>query len=286
MAIQQQLIESHQKPTEELDIICNVKPITQEDANTLDSKSSENRDNGARILIESAAVAEKRKPAEAFNLDSSEYRHGNLETSYESKSTMESEKEMEDSQPSKYIEEDTTAQEDTQNLESEHDTGDTLNAVQNRDDLKSVPDSIADQNVAEDNISGVKQRYGGSIAMALNPRLLIGQISVSSVSSPRSVLPQNILEDQIPVSDVEQRIQTDVPQSVMEDIARDCLADDQPQENKTFNLPQNAQQLVENSIDHSSSNSSLGTLEVSMRVSITHVYLLIHLTNLSIIYNV
>ncbi|XWS28724.1 hypothetical protein CRYUN_Cryun25bG0095800 [Craigia yunnanensis] len=263
----EQLIETHQKPKEELNIICNVKPITQEDANTLDSKSSENRDNGARIFIEPAAVAEMRKPAEAINLDSSEYRHGNLEASYESKSTMESEKEMEDSQPSKYIEEDTTAQEDTQNLESEHDIRDTPNAVQSRDDLKSVPDSIADQNVAENNISGVKQRYGGSIAMALNPRLLIGQISVSSVSSPRSVLPQNILEEQIPISDVEQRVQTDVPQSVMEDIARDSLADDQPQENFTFNMPQNAQQLVENSIDHPSSNSCLGTLEGSSNMT-------------------
>ena len=272
MAIQQHLIEPHQKPTEESNIICNVKPITQGDANTLDSKSAENKDNGAQILIEPAAVGEKRKPAEA--------RHGNLETSYESKTTMESEKEMEESQPSKYVEE------DTQNLESEHDIGDAPNAVQSRDDLKSIPDSIVDQNVAEDNVSGVKQRFGCSIAMALNPRLLIGQISVSSVSSPRSVLPQNILEDQIPISDVEQRIQTDVPQSVMEDIERDSSADDQPQENLTFNMPQNAQQLVENSIDHSSSNSSLGTLEVSMRVSITHVHLLIHLTNLEIIYKV
>lgn len=291
MAIQQQLIEPHQKPTEEVNIICNVKQITQGDANTLDSKSSEIRDNGAQILIEPAAVGETIKPAEVINLNSSEYMQGNSETSYESKTTMESGKEIEVSQPSKYVEEDTPSQEESQNLESEHDTGDSPNTVQSMDYLNSGPDpdpdSIVNQNVAEDNVSEVKQTFGGSITMAVNPRLLIERVSVSSVSSPRSVLPQNILEDQIPISEEEPRIQPDAPQPVIEDIIGDSLADDQPQQNLSFNMPQNAQQLVENPIDHSSSNSSLGTLEVSMRVSIIiHFYCLIHLTYIEIIYNV
>ncbi|XVE79454.1 hypothetical protein DITRI_Ditri14bG0060100 [Diplodiscus trichospermus] len=263
----EQLIERHQKPTEELNIICNVKPITQGDSDTLDSKPSENRENEAQILTEGAAVGEITKPAEAINSHSSEYRHGNLETPYESKTTMESEKVMGENQPSKYIKEDTPTQEDTQNLESEHDTGGAANAVQSRDDLKYAPDSIVHQNVAGDNVSGEKQRFAGSIAMAINPRLLIEQISVSSFSSPRSVLPQNILEDQIPISDVEHRIQTDVPQSVIVDITRHSLADDHPQENLTFSMLQNAQQLFENSIDHSSSNSSYETLEGSSNMT-------------------
>ncbi|XVF68931.1 hypothetical protein PTKIN_Ptkin11bG0040800 [Pterospermum kingtungense] len=242
----EQLIEPHQKPTEELNIIDNVEQVTQGDADTLDLESSEKGDNGAQIL------------------NSSEYRDGDL-ASYESKTTMESEKEIEEGQPSKYIEEDTHAEGETQNLESKHDTGDQPNAVQSGDNLNPVPDSIVDQNVEEDNVSGAKQTFGGSIAMAVNPRLLIERVSVSS---PRSVLPQNILEDQIPLSEVEPRIQPDVPpQSVMEDIVRDSLADDQPQENLTFNMTQNAQQLVENPIDHSSSNSSLETLEGSSNMT-------------------
>ncbi|WRX34938.1 hypothetical protein QQP08_027858 [Theobroma cacao] len=243
-------------PTEDFNIIRRMKPVTHGDVYTLDLKPSENRDNEAQILIKPAAVGEVRQPAKEINLDSSEFRQGNLETSYESKNTMETGKEKEESQPSKYIEE------DTRNL-TEHNTGDAPNIVQNRDDLNSVPDGIDDQNVTEDNVSGVKQGFGGSIAMALNPRLVMEQFSVSSVSSPRSVLPQNILADQIPISIVEQRIQTDVPQSAMEDIVRDSSADDQPHENLTFNMPQNAQQVVENSIDHSSSNCSLETLEGS-----------------------
>ncbi|XP_022732451.1 uncharacterized protein LOC111286642 [Durio zibethinus] len=277
--------EKPEKPTEELNIIGNVKLTTQGDADTLDSKSSENGENGVQILIEPPALGEMRKPAEAINLDSSEHRHGNLETSYESKRIMESEEETQESQPSKYIEEDThnltehdtgdapnavqsreqpskNIEEDTQNL-TEHNTEDAPNAVQSRDDLKSFPYNMVDQNVAEDNVSGVKQRFGGPIAMTLNRRLVIEQISIDSYSSPRSVLPQNILEDQIPISDVEQRTQTDMPHSVVEDIASDNLAEDQPHENLDFNMPLIAQQLVENSADHSSINCSIGTLEGS-----------------------
>ncbi|KAK8513285.1 hypothetical protein V6N12_052482 [Hibiscus sabdariffa] len=121
----EQLIDPQQKPTEELNIICNEKVMTQGDVITLELKSSETRDDGVQGFIEPAALGEMRKPYEAINLDSCKYKHGNLETSYESKRTMDSEKKMEESQPLKYIEE------DTHNL-TKHDTVDAPNAVQSR----------------------------------------------------------------------------------------------------------------------------------------------------------
>ncbi|KAK8679819.1 hypothetical protein V6N13_145253 [Hibiscus sabdariffa] len=153
-----ELIDPQQKHTEELNIICNEKVMTQGDVIALELKSSETRDDGAQGFIEPAALGEMRKPYEAINLDSGKYKHGNLETSYER--TMDSEKKMEESQPSKYIEEDTlnltkhdtvdapnavqsrgqpskNIGEDTRNLTEYHNEG-ALNAIQSIDDLKNV----------------------------------------------------------------------------------------------------------------------------------------------------
>ncbi|MBA0836130.1 hypothetical protein Goarm_008367 [Gossypium armourianum] len=240
----EQFIDPQQKPTEE-NIISNVKPITQGDANTLEPKSSETKANGAQALNEPAALGEMGKPDDAINLDSSGYKHGNKETSYEYKRTAESEKKMEESQPSKYIEEGTCKstkhgtgdapssvqskyqpskhfEEDAQNL-IEYNTGNAPNAVQSIDELESIPASGVNQNILEDNVSGVEQRLGGSIAVAPNRRLELEQTYLGSGASPRSVLPQNILADQIPVSDIEQRRQTDWPGSVTEDIESSCV---------------------------------------------------------------
>ncbi|KAK8352462.1 hypothetical protein V6Z12_A05G095900 [Gossypium hirsutum] len=249
----EQFIDPQQKPTEE-NIICNAKPITQGDANTLESKSSETKANGAQALNEPAALGEMGKPDDAINLDSSGYKHGNKETSYEYKRTAESEKKMEESRPSKYIEE------DAQNL-TEYNTRNAPNAVQSIDELESIPASGVNQNILEDNVSGMEQRLGGSIAVAPNRRLELEQTYLSSGASPRSVLPQNILADQIPVSDIEQRRQTDWPGSVTEDIVRENSADNQPHENSTFNMPQSTQRLAENSIQDSSSNCGPATSE-------------------------
>ncbi|PPR82347.1 hypothetical protein GOBAR_AA38359 [Gossypium barbadense] len=255
----EQFIDPQQKPTEE-NIICNVKPITQGDANSLEPKSSETKANGAQALNEPAALGEMGKPDDAINLDSSGYKHGNKETSYEYKRTVESKKKMEESQPSKYIEE------DAQNL-MEYNTGNAPNAVQSIDELESIPASGVNQNILEDNVSGVEQRLGGSIAVAPNRRLELEQTYLSSGASPRSVLPQNILADQIPVSDIEQRRQTDWPGSVTEHIVRENSADNQPHENSTFNMPRSTQRLAENSIQDSSSNSSPATSEESSCVT-------------------
>ncbi|KAK8550847.1 hypothetical protein V6N13_119351 [Hibiscus sabdariffa] len=141
---------------------------------------------------------------------------------------------------------------DTPNL-TEYYNGDTPNAVQ----------GIVNQNIEEDNGSGVEQRLESSIAMPPTQRLAIEQTYLSSHESPRSVLPQNILVERIPVSNVEQQRQTDRPQFVMEDVERYNSASSQPQESSTFNMPQISQHLVENSIDHSSSNRNPGTLEGS-----------------------
>ncbi|OMO90517.1 hypothetical protein COLO4_19108 [Corchorus olitorius] len=220
----EQLIEPQNKFTEDLNIDSNMKPVTHGDANASDSKSSQN--------------------IEDMNSDSIEHRHGNSETSNESKSTMEAEKKMEESQPLKCIEK------DTQNLTDHNNIGKAPIAVQSRNDPESVPDDVDGQDVTDDdNLSGVKQRIGDSIAMALNRRLMLEHLTISSCSSPRSVLPQNNLADQMPISNVEQRIQTDVPRSNSEDIGGDDSADEQPQENLTVNMPQNAQQLMENSIE-------------------------------------
>ncbi|TYI26167.1 hypothetical protein ES332_A05G096900v1 [Gossypium tomentosum] len=278
----EQFIDPQQKPTEE-NIICNAKPITQGDANTLESKSSETKANGAQALNEPAALGEMGKPDDAINLDSSGYKHGNKETSYEYKRTAESEKKMEESRPSKYIEEGTCKatkhgtgdapssvqskdqpskhfEEDAQNL-TEYNTRNAPNAVQSIDELESIPASGVNQNILEDNVSGMEQRLGGSIAVAPNRRLELEQTYLSSGASPRSVLPQNILADQIPVSDIEQRRQTDWPGSVTEDIVRENSADNQPHENSTFNMPQSTQRLAENSIQDSSSNCGPATSE-------------------------
>ncbi|KAL4336318.1 hypothetical protein GQ457_07G035100 [Hibiscus cannabinus] len=141
---------------------------------------------------------------------------------------------------------------DTPNL-TEYYNGDAPNAVQ----------GIVNQNIEEDNVSGVEQRLESSIAMPPTQRLAIEQTYLSSHESPRSVLPQNILVERIPVSNVEQQRQTDRPQFVMEDVERYNSASSQPQESSTFNMPQISQHLVENSIDHSSSNRNPGTLEGS-----------------------
>ncbi|MBA0622724.1 hypothetical protein Godav_008240 [Gossypium davidsonii] len=234
-------------------------------------------------------LGEMGKPDDAINLDSSGYKHGNKETSYECKRTVESEKKMEESQPSKYIEEGTCKstkhgtgdapssvqskyqpskhfEEDAQNL-IEYNTGNAPNAVQSIDELESIPASGVNQNILEDNVSGVEQRLGGSIAVAPNRRLELEQTYLSSGASPRSVLPQNILADQIPVTDIEQRRQTDWPGSVTEDIVRENSADNQPHENSTFNMPRSTQRLAENSIQDSSSNSGPATSEESSCVT-------------------
>ncbi|XP_038994506.1 dentin sialophosphoprotein-like [Hibiscus syriacus] len=267
--------QPEQKPTEELNIVCNVKPITQGDANTLELKSSETRDDGAQAFIEPAALGEMRKPDEAINSDSCKYKHGNMETSHESTRTIDSQKKMEESQPLKYIEE------DTHNL-SKNDTADAPNAVQSRDqpsknigqdtqnlteynngDAHNVVQSIVNQNIAEDNISGVEERLESSIAMDLTQRLAIEQTHLSSCALPRSVLPQNILVQRIPISNAEQQRQNGRPQSEMEDIERYNSASNQPQESSTFNMPPISRHLVENSMDHSSSNCNPGTSEGS-----------------------
>ncbi|XP_039042245.1 uncharacterized protein LOC120181104 [Hibiscus syriacus] len=267
--------QPEQKPTEELNIVCHVKPITQGNANTLGLKSSETRDDRAQAFIKPAALGEMRKPDEAINLDSCKYKHGNIETSHESTRTIDSQKKMEESQPSKYIEEDThnltkndtadapnavqstdqpskNIRQDTQNL-TEHNNGDPPNSVQ----------SIVNQNIAEDNVSEVEQRLESSIAMDLTQRLAIEQTHLSSCASPRSVLPQNILVQRIPISNAEQQRQNGRPQSVMEDIERYNSASNQPQESSTFKMLPISQHLVENSIDDPSSNCNPGTSEGS-----------------------
>ncbi|GMI81734.1 hypothetical protein HRI_001842700 [Hibiscus trionum] len=196
----EQLIDPQQKPTEELNIICNAKVMTRGDVITLESKSSETRDDGAQGFIEPAALGEMRKPDEAINLDSCKYKHGDMETSYDSKRTMDSEKKMEESQASKYIEE------DTHNL-TKHDTVDSPNAVQSR--------GQPSKNIGEDTRNLTEYHNGGA------------------------------------------------PNAVMEDIERYNSARNQPHENSTFNMLQISQQLVENSVDHSSSNCNSGTSEGS-----------------------
>ncbi|XP_039052559.1 dentin sialophosphoprotein-like [Hibiscus syriacus] len=267
--------QPEQKPIEELNIVCNVKPITQGNANTLELKSSETRDDGAQAFIEPAALGEMRKPDEAINLDSCKYKHCNIETSHESTRTIDSQKKMEESQQSKYVEE------DTHNL-TNNDTADTPNAVQSRDqpsknigqdtlnlteynngDAPNSVQSIVNQDIVEDNVSGVEQRLESSIAMDLTHRLAIEQTHLSSYVSPKSVLPQNIPVQRIPISNVEQQRQNGRPQSVMEDIERYNSASNQPQESSTFNMLPISQHLVENSLDDSSSNCNPGTSEGS-----------------------
>ncbi|XP_039031167.1 uncharacterized protein LOC120165794 [Hibiscus syriacus] len=160
------------------------KPITQRDSSIFYSKPSENRANGAEISVE--ASREMKKPTETIGPGSTEHSHVNLETFYESKTPLESKKKIKGSHPSKYIEK------DTRNFEPKHDTGGATNAVQSRDSL------------IENNVSGSNQRFDGSSSMALNRRLVIEQIPENSFSSPRSVLPENVLEDEMSQSDMKQ----------------------------------------------------------------------------------
>ncbi|MBA0825192.1 hypothetical protein Goarm_021796 [Gossypium armourianum] len=189
--------------------------------------------------------------------DSSNCRHGSLQTSYESKSTMESGKEVKESHPSNFVEE------DTQTL-TEQKARDARKAVRSRDKLKSAPDIIVDQNVSENNI--LEQRLRESIARALNRRLMLDQFSVSSSSSPRSVLPQNILADQMPIPEVARRIQRNLSQSVREDIVRHNLAYEQARENFASNRPRFSHEFVWSSMNRSFSSCGLGTLEAARKV--------------------
>ncbi|GMI92199.1 hypothetical protein HRI_002889100 [Hibiscus trionum] len=240
----EQLSDPQQKPIEELNIICNVKPITQGDASTLESKSSETRDDGTQAFVKPAALEEMGKPDEAIDLDSCKYKDHKIETSYESTRAMDFQKEMmEESQASKYIEE------DTHNL-TKHDTVDAPNAFQSRDEPS--------KNVGQDTPNLTEYSIGKD-----TQRLATEQTYLSSRASPRSVLPQNIALERKPASNVDQERQTDRLQSVMEDIEKYSSASNQPQESSTFNMPPISQQLVENSIDHSSSNCNPGTSEGS-----------------------
>lgn len=111
------------------------------------------------------------KPMEELNVKPITQRASSVSDSklYESKTPLESKKKMEKCQPK-----------------------DAPNAVQSRDKL------------IENNNSGSKQRFDDPIAMALNRRLLIEQVPENKFSSLRSVLPENILDGEIPLSDVEQ----------------------------------------------------------------------------------
>ncbi|KAE8705634.1 putative Sugar transporter 2 [Hibiscus syriacus] len=179
-------------------------------------------------------------------------RHGNLETSYEATSTKESGKEVEESQPSKYIEEDTRTL-------TEHNTRDTPSTVRSRGNLKSVPDTKVDQDAAENNI--LERRLRDSIARALNRRLMLEKVSVSSSSSPRSVLQKNILASPVPISGGGRQMQRSLSHYVREDRVRSNLAYEQAHENLTANMPCVAHELVENSMNQLTRNRSLGTLE-------------------------
>ncbi|XP_038999130.1 uncharacterized protein LOC120124548 [Hibiscus syriacus] len=180
-------------------------------------------------------------------------RHGNLETSYEATSTKESGKEVEESQPSKYIEEDTRTL-------TEHNTRDTPSTVRSRGNLKSVPDTKVDQDAAENNI--LERRLRDSIARALNRRLMLEKVSVSSSSSPRSVLQKNILASPVPISGGGRQMQRSLSHYVREDRVRSNLAYEQAHENLTANMPCVAHELVENSMNQLTRNRSLGTLEM------------------------
>ncbi|KAE8691788.1 putative Sugar transporter 2 [Hibiscus syriacus] len=183
---------------------------------------------------------------------SSKCRHGNLETSYEVKSIKESGKKVEESQPSKYIEEDTRTL-------TEHNTRDAPSAVQSIGNLKSVPDTKVDQDAAENNT--LERRLRDSIARALNRRLILEKVSVSSSSSPRSVLQKNILACPVPISGGGRRMQRSLSHYVREDRVRSNFAYEQAHEKLTANMPYMAHELVENSINQLTRNRSLETME-------------------------
>lgn len=248
---------------EEYAEVASISPSKHETKQKLNSKNS----LSSRVEITENGASPPTYINSKTHQDSSNCRRVSLQISYESKSTMESGNEVKESHPSKFIEE------DTQTL-TEHKARDARKAVRSRDKLKSAPDIIVDQNVSENNI--LEQRLRQSIARALNRRLMLDQFSVISSSSPRSVLPQNNLADQMPISEVAQRIQRNLSQSVREDIVRQNLAYEQTRENFTSNRPQFSHEFVWSSMNRSFSSCCLGTLEVSMRVSTFHLRLFIH----------
>ncbi|XP_039012797.1 uncharacterized protein LOC120142118 [Hibiscus syriacus] len=246
---------------------------------------------------------------------SSNCSHDNFETSYEVKSTIESGKEVEESKPSKYIEEHTRTlnehktidapnavqrrdnlesvpeiivdqveesqpskyiEEDTQTL-TELNTRDAPNRVQSSDNLKSVPDTKVDKDAAENNI--LEKRLRDSIARALNRRLMLEQVSVSSFLSPRSVLPQNILPSPTPVSGVGRRMQRSLSHFVRQDVVRSKLAYEQAREKLTAYMPHIAHEWVENSINQLTRNRSLGTLEMAPRKVIEEGNIVLNVNN-------
>ncbi|KAK9029203.1 hypothetical protein V6N11_026324 [Hibiscus sabdariffa] len=203
--------------------VASISPSEHEAKQKLNSTSSPS----SRINITENGASHPTSISSEANQDSSNCRHGNLETLYEVKSTIESGKEVEDSQPSKYIEEGTRTltehnardapdavqsrdklkcdpdtkvvqveesqsskyiEEDTRTL-TEHNSRDAPDAVQNRDNLKSVPDTKVHQYAAENNI--LEKRLRDSITRALNRRLMLEQVSVNSSPSP-SKLTRNL----------------------------------------------------------------------------------------------
>ncbi|TYI35304.1 hypothetical protein ES332_A03G067100v1 [Gossypium tomentosum] len=252
--------EANRERLRELDDI--IEEESAEVASISPSEHETKQNLNSKISLSSIVITENgASPSTYINSethqDSSNCRHGSLQTFYESKSTMESEKEVKESHPSNFIEE------DTQTL-TKHKARDARKAVRSRDKLKSAPDIIVDQNVSENNI--LEQRLRESIARALNRRLMLDQFSVSSSSSPRSVLPQNILADQMPISEVAQRIQRNLSQSVREDIVRHNLAYEQAHESFTSNRPRFSHEFVWSSMNRSFSSCGLGTLEAARKV--------------------
>ncbi|GMJ10752.1 hypothetical protein HRI_004744400 [Hibiscus trionum] len=276
-----------------------ISPSEHESKQNLNSKSS----LSSRIDITENGASHPTYISSEAHQGSSNCRHGNLETLYEVKSTIESGKEVKESQPLKYIEEDTRTltehntrdapnavqsrdnlksvpdtkvdqveesqpskyiEEDTRTL-TEHNTRDAPNAVQSRDNLKSVPDTKVDQYAAENNI--LEKRLRDSIARALNRRLMLEQVSVSSSPSPspRSVLPQNILAGPIPISGVGRRMQRSLSHFVRKDVVRSNLAYGQAREKLTANMSHIAHEWVENSINQLTRNLSFGTFEMAPR---------------------
>ncbi|KAK8361887.1 hypothetical protein V6Z12_A03G066800 [Gossypium hirsutum] len=252
--------EANRERLRELDDI--IEEESAEVASISPSEHETKQNLNSKISLSSIVITENGASPPTYinsetHQDSSNCRHGSLQTFYESKSTMESEKEVKESHPSNFIEE------DTQTL-TKHKARDARKAVRSRDKLKSAPDIIVDQNVSENNI--LEQRLRESIARALNRRLMLDQFSVSSSSSPRSVLPQNILADQMPISEVAQRIQRNLSQSVREDIVRHNLAYEQAHESFTSNRPRFSHEFVWSSMNRSFSSCSLGTLEAARKV--------------------
>ncbi|MBA0609296.1 hypothetical protein Godav_021373 [Gossypium davidsonii] len=252
--------EANRERLKELDDI--IEEESAEVASISPSEHETKQNLNRKISLSSIEITENGASPPTYinsetHQDSSNCRHGSLQTSYESKSTMESGKEVKESHPSNFIEE------DTQTL-TEHKARDARKAVRSRDKLKSAPDIIVDQNVSENNI--LEQRLRESIARALNRRLMLDQFSVSSSSSPRSVLPQNILADQMPIPEVARRIQRNLSQSVREDIVRHNLAYEQARENFTSNRPRFSHEFVWSSMNRSFSSCGLGTLEAARKV--------------------